>query len=119
MNKRILRLNTCLVLMMLIASVTFQVQAQVTTESVDVVVKEDDGTERIESIDLPVSMTYPMDSLLSDWKIRNFVVLSEQDCFSSKDNPTFSDSVYIDRLSRMPTVMEMPYNEVVRRLIDM
>lgn len=105
--------------MILIGSLTFQVQAQITTESVDVVVREDDGTERIESIDLPVSMTYPMDSLLSDWKIRNFVVLSEQDCFSSKDNPVFSDSVYIDRLSRMPTVMEMPYNDVVRRLIDM
>ncbi len=104
---------------MLIGLLTFQAQAQITTESVDVVVKEDDGTERIESIDLPVSMTYPMDSLLSDWKIRNFVVLSEQDCFSSKDNPVYSDSVYIDRLSRMPTVMEMPYNEVVRRLIDM
>lgn len=31
----------------------------------------------------------------------------------------FSDSVYIDRLSRMPTVMEMPYNEIVRKFIDM
>ncbi len=31
----------------------------------------------------------------------------------------FSDSVYIDRVSRMPTVMEMPYNEIVRKFIDM
>ena len=63
-------------------------------------------------------MTYPLDSLLNDWKAKNYIDLGK-DCSTSTVNPMFSDSVYIDRLSRMPTVMEMPYNEIVRKFIDM
>ena len=33
-------------------------------------------------------------------------------------NPVFSDSIYVDRLSRIPTIMEMPYNNIVRKFID-
>ena len=93
---------------------TFQVQAQ---ESVDVLIR-DNGTERKESIELPPSMTYPLDSLLNDWKAKNYIDLGK-DCSTSTENPFFSDSVYIDRLSRIPAVMEMPYNEIVRKFIDM
>lgn len=90
------------------------VQAQ---ESVDVLIHEN-GTERKETIDLPKSMTYPLDSLFTDWKAKNYIDLGK-DCDTSTENPLFSDSVYMDRLSRMPTVMEMPYNEIVRKFIDM
>lgn len=86
-------------------------------ESVNVLIHEN-GTERQESIELPRSMTYPLDSLLNDWKVKNYIDLSK-DCSTSTDNPLFSDSTYIDRLSRMPTLMEMPYNEIVRKFIDM
>ena len=86
-------------------------------ESVDVIIREN-GTERREVIDLPKSMTYPVDSLLSDWKAKNYIDLGK-DCSTSTVNPQYSDSVYIDRLSRMPTIMEMPYNEIVRKFIDM
>ena len=85
-------------------------------ESVDVVISEN-GTEHTESIDLPVSMTYPLDSLLNDWKAKTYIDLSK-DCSTSNVNPQFSDSVYVDRLSRMPVVMEMPYNDIVRKFID-
>ncbi|MDO4163318.1 MAG: transglycosylase SLT domain-containing protein [Bacteroides sp.] len=86
-------------------------------ESVDVLIHEN-GTERQESIELPKSMTYPIDSLLNDWKAKNYIDLGK-DCSTSTVNPQFSDSIYIDRLSRMPTLMEMPYNEIVRKFIDM
>ncbi len=86
-------------------------------ESVDVVIHEN-GTERKESIELPLSMTYPMDSLLNDWKAKSHIDISK-DCSSSVENPYFNDSVYIDRLSRIPSVIEMPYNEIVRKFIDM
>ena len=102
--------------MLFAVTATGRMSAQ-TQKSVDVVVKEN-GKERHDTIDLPVSMTYPIDSLLSDWKIRTFVVMSGDECETSKDNPVFSDSVYIDRLSRMPTIMEMAYNDIVRRFID-
>lgn len=91
-------------------------QGVVAQESVGVRVV-DNGVERVDTIDLPTSMTYPLDSLLADWKAKNYIELN-QDCSTSKDNPVFSDSVYIERLSRMPVVMEMPYNEVVRACID-
>lgn len=93
---------------------TLQVQAQ---ESVNVLIHEN-GTERQEIIELPTSMTYPLDSLLSDWKAKNYIDLGK-DCSTSTVNPLFSDSVYIDRLSRIPAVMEMSYNEIIRKFIDM
>ena len=86
-------------------------------ESVNVTIHEN-GTSREESIELPKSMTYPLDSLLTDWKAKNYIDLGK-DCETSLENPVFSDSIYIDRLSRMPTIMEMPYNEIVRKFIDM
>ena len=93
---------------------TPQIHAQ---ESIDVLIQEN-GTERKESIELPKSMTYPLDSLFTDWKAKNYIDLGK-DCSTSTENLLFSDSTYIDRLSRMPTVMEMPYNEIVRKFIDM
>lgn len=86
-------------------------------ESVEVVVRQN-GKERAESIQLPKSMTYPLDSLFSDWKAKNYIDLGK-DCSTSTENPYFADSVYIDRLSRIPSVMEMPYNDAVRKFIDM
>ncbi len=85
-------------------------------ESVDIIINENDSTH-IESIELPISMTYPLDSLLNDWKAKTYIDLGK-DCSTSNINPSFSDSVYIDRLSRMPVVMEMPYNDIVRKFID-
>ena len=78
---------------------------------------QDNGTSHDEMIDLPVSMTYPLDSLLVDWKAKHYIHMGEE-CSTSPVNPTFSDSIYIDRLQRMPTIMEMPYNEVIRKFID-
>lgn len=95
------------------ATISYTTMAQ----SVEVVINED-GVERHEEIMLPTSMTYPLDSLLNDWKAKNYISLGK-DCETSTINPEFSDSIYIDRLSRIPAVMEMPYNEIVRKFIDM
>ena len=104
--------NYCSIILLLLLA-TSQVKAQ----SVDVVIREN-GTERKESIDLPMSMTYPLDSLLNDWKAKNYIDLGK-DCSTAEVNPLFSDSVYMDRLSRIPAIMEMPYNDIVRKFIDM
>ena len=73
---------------------------------------QDNGTSHDEMIDLPVSMTYPLDSLLVDWKAKHYIHMGEE-CSTSPVNPTFSDSIYIDRLQRMPTIMEMPYLSLI------
>lgn len=85
-------------------------------EHVEVLVTQD-GTQHEDTIDLPASMTFPLDSLLAEWKARNYIT-PPQGCEPSAVNPTFPDSVYIDRLSRLPAVMEMPYNDIVRKFID-
>lgn len=70
-----------------------------------------------ESEEMPLGMTMPIDSLLNDWKTRTNLIY-DTDCTDSAVIPQFSDSIYIDRLQRMPTIMEMPYNAIVREYID-
>ena len=72
--------NYCSIIFLLLVA-TSQVKAQ----SVDVVIREN-GTERKESIDLPKSMTYPLDSLLNDWKAKNYIDLGK-DCSTAEINP--------------------------------
>ena len=79
----------------------FAVPAMHAQESVEVLIREN-GTERQESIELPKSMTYPLDSLLNDWKAKNYIDLGK-DCSTSTVNPMFSDSVYICLLYTSPS----------------
>ena len=94
---------------------TLPVLGQEVGESIEVIVHEN-GQEKKEEIGLPLSMTYPIDSLLADWKVKN-LISTASDCNMENVNPVVSDSVIMDRLSRMPTVIEMPFNEVVRKFI--
>ncbi len=77
----------------------------------------DEITGKNEVIGLPAGMTEELDSLLTDWHNKNFLSFDEN-CESSDENPTFPKEVYISRLSRLPNIIEMPYNDVVRQLID-
>ena len=76
-------------------------------------------TGKDEEIDIPENMTTAIDSLLHDWHAKNLLSAPLEDCNYSDINPIYSDSIYIDRLSRIPSIMEMPYNEIVRKFIDM
>lgn len=88
-----------------------------TRESVDVVI-HDNGTERQEVIDLSENTTYSIDSLPNDRKAKSCIDLGK-DYSTSVADPEFSDSIYIDQFSRIPTVMEMSCNEIVHKFIDM
>ena len=74
----------------------------------------EDGTQ--ETIDVPEGMLVEIDSLLNLYNSRTY--LNEQNCNFDNTNPEFSKETYVERLRRLPTVMEMPYNEVVRKFID-
>jgi len=91
--------------------------SQVNAQSVNVTVNKN-GTAHEETIGLPQSMMYDVDSLLNEWHSKNSLSLS-RDCSMRDENPTFSDSVYIDRLSRIPSIMELTYNEVVKKFIEL
>jgi membrane-bound lytic murein transglycosylase D len=91
-----------------------QVNAQT---DVNVIVQKN-GKVHEEKIAIPKGMTYPLDSLLVDWQVKNFID-QQKECSTSPNNPVFPDSVYVNRLQRIPAVMEMPYNDIVRKFIDL
>ena len=73
--------------------------------------------ENQELTDFPESMLSDMDSLYWDWQSKNFLSIDEN-CMSTATNPIVSDSVYIDRLSRIPSIIEMPFNDIVKQHIE-
>lgn len=77
----------------------------------------DSNTGKDEIIDLPEGMVSDIDSLLQEWNARNYLTFDET-CESSEENPTFPRETYINRLERLPNIIEMPYNEVVQKFID-
>lgn len=67
--------------------------------------------------DLPEGMTIQeMDSLVNNWIVRQHT--DEETCAPSSTDPVFPKEVYVERLSRMQTAIEMPYNDIVRSYID-
>lgn len=84
-------------------------------DSETITVTDTDGTE--EEIDVPEAMNYELDSLLMLYTNRTYLK-ADTACNYRDVNPVFEKDTYVDRLRRMPTLIEMPYNEVVRKFID-
>lgn len=81
---------------------------------IEVINSEDDG----ETFEFPEALTNAnLDSLMNIYMSKTYLTV-DADCEMLNENPSFDREVYVDRLRRMPTVMEMPYNEVVRSCID-
>ena len=74
-------------------------------------------TTKEELLEFPETMQSDMDSLYWDWQSKNFITIDEN-CRMLPEGPKVSDSVYIDRLSRIPTIIEMPFNEIVKKHIE-
>ena len=70
-----------------------------------------------EVFEVPEALTNEVDSLLKLYHSQMYLT-PDGDCQYRDENPYFSDEVYKERLQRMPNIMEMPYNEVVRKFID-
>ena len=76
-----------------------------------------DPTTNKGTTDLPETMLADMDSLYWDWQSKNYLSIDEN-CVMTTENPSISDSIYIDRLSRIPSIIEMPFNEIVKKHIE-
>ena len=85
-----------------------------TDEEDEITVTDDKGREEV--IEFPEAMTYDLDSLLNLYMSKTY--LDEDDCNMRDINPVYSKEDYINRLLRLPNVMEMVYNEVVQKFID-
>ena len=81
----------------------------------EITVTDDNGQEEV--IEFPEAMTFELDSLLNLYMSKNYLE-EDNDCRMKDINPVFEKEVFIDRLKRIPSIIEMPYNEVVQKFID-
>ena len=98
-----------IIALMFLATITAKAQNDITVH--------DDQTGKDEEIGIPEAMTLDIDTLLRQWNASQYLE-ADTNCNMQDVNPVFSDSIYVDRLSRIPTIMEMPYNNIVRKFID-
>ena len=84
-------------------------------EEDEITVVDQNGDEEV--IEFPEAMTYDLDSLLNVYMAKTYLD-EPQDCNMKDVNPEYSKEEYVDRLYRMPCVMEMAYNDVVQKFID-
>lgn len=90
-------------------------QAQVVDDDTEITVTNEKGEN--ETFDLPEAMTSEIDSLLHLYNTKTYLK-RDADCNLPNINKTYEPDVYKDRLRRLPTIMEMPYNNVVQKFID-
>ena len=79
----------------------------------------DDNTGKEEIIDLPEGMLEEeIDSMMRQWFARTHLAYDSTECESTGQDIAYSEEEYINRLQRLPNIIEMPYNPVVRKFID-
>lgn len=91
------------------------VNAQSGNDDTEITVTNEKGEK--ETIELPVGMTCEFDSLLSEYHIKTYLK-PDTTCNMPDINPVYDKEVYKERLSKMPTIIEMPYNDAVQQMID-
>ena len=110
-------------ILILLAGLPFVGMAQIEAPEFD----ENDDENEVEVLNEDVSETgfdFPealtdanLDSLMNLYMTKTYLTTAD-DCQMLSENPDFSHDVYRDRLKRMPTIMDMAYNDVVRSCID-
>ena len=81
----------------------------------EIVITDKDGHEDI--IEVPGGMSVDFDELVNQYNAQQYLQ-TDTTCRMSNENPEYAPEVYMDRLKRMPTAIEMPWNEVVQKFID-
>ena len=91
------------------------VLAQSDDDETEITVTDAEGKKEV--IDLPEAMTSEYDSLLSAYNSKTYLKINT-DCNMPDINPVYDKDVYKERLARIPSVIELPYNDVVQKFID-
>lgn len=110
MNKK-----TLLFTVALLFSGNSMAQAQGSNDDNEISVTDSKGNQEV--IEFPEAMGYELDSLMNLYMAKTYLD-EDEDCQMKDINPVFEKEVYIDRLSRIPSIIEMPYNDVVQKFID-
>ena len=112
MKKKILLATATLLLCLPV-----QTQAQKENTNNDDIITVTDKQGNQEEIEVPIGLEDNLDSLLHLYNARTYM-MQDTSCNYRDVNPVFEKEVYIDRLKRLPTIIEMPYNDVVQKFID-
>lgn len=69
-----------------------------------------------DAIIYPESFETDAEKLLGSWYMKNYT--DTDDRYHTSTNPSVSDDVIRQRLANLPTVIDMPFNQIVRSYID-
>lgn len=89
--------------------------AQSVGTETEITVTDSEGKQEV--IDVPEGMTTDLDELLHLYNAQSYL-MKDTTCNYRDVNRTYPDSVYMDKLQRLPTIIEMPYNQVVKQFIE-
>lgn len=89
--------------------------AQSVGTETEITVTDSEGKQEV--IDVPEGMTTDLDELLHLYNAQSYL-MKDTTCNYRDVNRTYPDSVYMDRLQCLPTIIEMPYNQVVKQFIE-
>jgi len=64
---------------------------------------------------IPCEFDESLDEIVHNWYLQNAML---GNCSKDTGYITYPDEVYIQRMQKLPYVMEMPYNSIVRSLIE-
>ena len=106
-----------LILATMLLGLSAGMQAQTENENDEDVITVTDKDGKAEEIEVPVGLEDNLDSLLHLYNAQTYL-MQDTSCNYRDVNPVFEKEVYIDRLKRLPTIIEMPYNDVVQKFID-
>jgi len=87
------------------------IQAQVTTE------QEQNSEANDTTFSVPEDLDANWDKLVNSWYVQRYTTRVNQDGY--QDNTPADDATYIERLSKLPNIIELPYNNIVRRCIEL
>lgn len=81
-----------------------------------ITVTDDEG--RKEVIDMPEGIANNLDDALEQFYSKTYLQ-PDTTCSMEDYNPIYDEETFISRLQKLPTVMEMSYNSVVKEFIDL
>jgi len=87
------------------------------TEVKDVEDQKTSNPESDSTIIAPEAWDTNFNNLLNSWYVKNYT--NKLNDTGYQDDTMISDSVYMQRLSRLPNIIELPYNETVRKCISL
>ena len=89
----------------------------ISDEDIVVINDDDDNKDDDLEIDVPEGLTFEVDSLLDLYHTQHFLQ-PDSSCNMPNINPEYTKEEFMERLKRLPTAIEMPWNEVVQKFID-